>query len=82
MCRIEYEIPEAGNVTIKVVDIIGTPVRVLMSDHEKAGKYFIDLNEESLRQGKYYYKIYLNTLKNGSVENTDKNLITTGQVKL
>ncbi len=82
MCRIDYEIPEAGNVTIKVVDILGSPVRVIMNDHEKAGKYSVNMNEESLSAGKYYYKVYLNTLRNGSLENSEKNLICTGQVKL
>jgi hypothetical protein len=82
MCRIEYEIPEAGNVTVKVVDIIGSTVRVLLNDHEEAGNYYVDLNGEALVPGKYYYKIYLNTMNNGSGEYSDKNLISTGQVKL
>ena len=82
MSNIEYEIPEAGNVTVKVVDILGSTVRVIINDHEEAGKYSVNLNEESLSAGKYYFKIYLNTLRNGSLENTEKNMISSGQVKV
>jgi hypothetical protein len=82
MSNIEYEIPEAGNVTVKVVDILGSTVRVIINDHEEAGKYSVNLNEESLSSGKYYFKIYLNTLRNGSLENSEKNMISSGQVKV
>lgn len=82
MSRIEYEIPEAGNVTVKVVDILGSTVRVLLNDHDTAGNYYVDLNEEALIPGKYYFKIYLNSMMDGSAENTDENLISAGQVKI
>ena len=86
MCKIEYEIPAGGNVTVKVVDIIGSPVRVVMNSHDNAGKYTVNLNEESLLPGKYYYKVYLKTVKksplNGKPANNESLLISSGQVKL
>lgn len=59
MCKIEFEIPRAGFVTVKVVDIIGTPVKSLINTHKEAGKYEIDFNNEDLLPGKYYYKVLL-----------------------
>ena len=81
MSKIEYEVPDAGHVTIKIVDIIGTQVRVLMNNHEKPGRYTADLKNEALEPGKYYYKIHLNPGKLQSKENDNNNLVSSGQLK-
>jgi hypothetical protein len=59
MCKIEFEIPKAGYVTVKVVDIIGKPVKSLINSHKEAGRHMVDFNNEELAPGKYYYKVIL-----------------------
>jgi hypothetical protein len=82
MSNIEYEIPEAGHVTIKVVDIIGTPVKILLNSHESPGKYLVSLDCEELQPGKYYYKIYLSDKCPETQAGDENNLIDSGQVKI
>jgi hypothetical protein len=81
LCKIEFEIPEAGYVTVKVVDIIGSHVRTLINSTREPGKHIVDFNEENLPPGRYYYKVYLHHKEESS--NGDENgLITSGQVKI
>lgn len=54
--KIKYEISEAGNVTVKVVDIIGTPVRVILNEHKDAGSYEVSLDDEALSRGNIIIK--------------------------
>ena len=82
MTKIEYEVPDAGNVTIKTVDIIGTPVRVLIKNHDKAGKYSADLKHESLAPGKYYYKVHMNIIDHENNSDRDNSHIASGQFKI
>ncbi len=79
MSKIEFEIPKAGYVSVKVVDIIGTPVKSLVNSHKDAGKYEIDLNHEELLPGKYYYKVMLS-----EDEDTESagGIITQGNLKV
>ena len=55
MNKIKYNIPASGTVTVKVVDIIGTPVKIINNDHPVAGNYEVNLDSEELTPGKYYY---------------------------
>ena len=84
--KIKYEIPVRGSITIKVVDIIGTPVRVILNEHENAGEYEVNLDSEALPAGKYYYKV-LFTTESESQQSTDAivnpgETITSGQIKI
>ena len=54
---IEYAIPERSNVTIKVFDILGREVAILVNEEKKAGNYKIDFNASNLTSGIYFYKI-------------------------
>lgn len=82
MCKIEFEIPQAGYVTVKVVDIIGSPVTTLINSHKEPGKHLVNLNTEELPPGRYYYKIYLHNHPEGLSNGDDNGLITSGQVKI
>lgn len=86
MSKIEFEIPKAGFVSVKVVDIIGTPVTSLVNSYREAGKHYIDFNNEELLPGKYYYKVILSeneqiTKKNnGDAVNSD--IVIQGKLKI
>lgn len=79
MCKIEFEISRAGFVTVKVVDIIGTPVKSLINMHKDAGKYEIDFNNEELLPGKYYYKVML--AEDGNSDGTG-GIVTQGKINI
>lgn len=80
--KINYNIPVSGRVTIKIVDIIGTPVRILFHEHEKAGSFEVDLGEEQLPPGKYYYKVILNSAAGEKDSGARDETISTGQIKV
>lgn len=82
MSKIEYEISKAGNVTIKVVDIIGTPISELKNNHHKAGKYLANIDSRKFLPGKYYYKIYLSDEQANGKPTSENNLISSGQIKV
>lgn len=55
--RINYSIPEAGEVNLSVYDVLGKEIKVLASEYKDAGKYEIDFNASGLSSGIYFYKI-------------------------
>ena len=54
---ISYSIPEDGNVTIKIYDILGNEVANLVDEFKQAGKYDINFDASKLSSGVYYYKM-------------------------
>jgi len=69
--RISYSIPEDGSVKLKLYDILGNEVALLVDEVQIAGKYGIDFSVQSvtggLSSGVYYY-----TLTSGSFISTKK----------
>jgi photosystem II stability/assembly factor-like uncharacterized protein len=55
--KIEYSIPETGNVTLKVYNAIGEEVTTLVDNFETAGAYSVNFNASSLASGIYFYRI-------------------------
>ncbi len=64
---IKYDIPKQGLVTIKIFDILGREVEVLVNEEKPAGKYQVTFNANKLSSGIYFYSIkagdYIKTLK-------------------
>ncbi len=57
--NIRYELPYAGNVTIKLYDAIGKEVKVLSSKHETAGFHQLLFDGSQVASGVYYYSIQM-----------------------
>jgi len=55
--KINYEIPKASFVTIKVFDILGREVASLVNGNLEAGYYTYDFDASALSSGVYIYKI-------------------------
>jgi hypothetical protein len=55
--KIEFSIPYQEFVTLKVFDILGREVAVLLSKNMKSGKYTVDFDASSLSSGVYIYRI-------------------------
>lgn len=54
---IKFSIPEENNVTLKVYDVIGKEVSVLINEKKSAGNYEISFDAAGLSSGVYFYKL-------------------------
>ncbi|MGD8777654.1 MAG: T9SS type A sorting domain-containing protein [Ignavibacteria bacterium] len=54
---INYQIPETGNVTLKVYDVLGREVKTLVNETQKAGIYEVGFNASNLASGIYIYRL-------------------------
>ena len=67
MTKISFDLPEKNNVTIKVYDVLGKLIKVLMNENKNAGSYSVNFDGTNLPSGVYYYDI-----KAGSYTETKK----------
>ncbi|MDH3269226.1 MAG: T9SS type A sorting domain-containing protein, partial [Ignavibacteria bacterium] len=54
---INYQVPEATLVSIKVYDLIGREVAVLVNEVKQAGNYQVTFSSENLASGVYFYRM-------------------------
>jgi hypothetical protein len=64
---ITYQIPQAGFVTLKVYDAIGSEAATLVNQQQEAGSYNITFDGSKLNSGVYFY-----TLRSGAFSATKK----------
>ena len=57
---IDYQIPQQGFVTLKVYDVLGREVAVLVGEEKSAGKYTINFEAPDLASGIYIYQLRVN----------------------
>ncbi|MBS1493469.1 MAG: immune inhibitor A [Bacteroidetes bacterium] len=55
--KINYDLPKAGFVTLKVYDVTGKVVANLIRSEQKAGRYSIDFIANEFPSGTYFYKL-------------------------
>ncbi|MCX6157304.1 MAG: aryl-sulfate sulfotransferase [Ignavibacteriae bacterium] len=58
--RINFAIPKSGLVSIKVYDMLGKEVAVLVNEVMNNGSYTVNFNGSALSSGIYFYKISVN----------------------
>ncbi len=67
--EIKYTLPSAGNVQLKIFDLLGRELVTLINEYQQPGTYSISFNSQKLMLGSgiYYYKIaagnYSKTMK-------------------
>ncbi|HSL88321.1 MAG TPA: T9SS type A sorting domain-containing protein [Ignavibacteriaceae bacterium] len=54
---ISYQLPVNGNVTLKVYDLLGKEVAVLVDEYKPAGKYEVEFDASQISSGVYDYKL-------------------------
>ncbi|NOY58813.1 MAG: T9SS type A sorting domain-containing protein [Calditrichaeota bacterium] len=54
---ISFSIPRKAIVTLKIFDILGEEVKVLLNEQKSEGKYNIEFNASSLPSGIYFYRL-------------------------
>lgn len=69
---INYNIPKAGLVTLKVYNVLGKEIATLVNEQKDAGRYSVELNaaKTGMNSGIYFYK-----LEAGSFKSTKKMII-------
>lgn len=55
--KIDFELPENANIILKVFDIAGKEVAVILNEHRAAGYYSNTFNSNGLSSGIYFYSI-------------------------
>ncbi len=58
--NITYQVAEAGNVSIKVYDLVGNEVAVLLNDFKNPGNYSLTFNASNMASGVYFYTMKTN----------------------
>jgi hypothetical protein len=71
---INYSIPQDGEVSIKIYNILGVEVAELVNENKKAGKHTIEFSAEKY-EGKLGSGVYFYTLKSGSYTQTRKMIL-------
>jgi hypothetical protein len=54
---INYSIPKASSVSLKVYDIIGNEVATLVNEFKNPGNYLVQFDASKLSSGVYFYRI-------------------------
>jgi hypothetical protein len=54
---IRYSVPTAGNVTLKIYNILGQEVQTLVDHQQNAGKYVVVFDATRLATGVYFYQL-------------------------
>ena len=68
--KINYSIKEKGNVELKIFDLLGSEIAVLVNEEKDPGNYDVSFDASSLSSG-----VYLYTIKSGSFVQTRKMLL-------
>jgi len=55
--KISFNLPEAGNVKLKIYDALGREVSLLVDGFENAGRHTLEFNGSNLSSGVYFYRI-------------------------
>ncbi len=55
--NIRYAIPQRGNVTLKVYDILGREISVLVNEIKEAGIYTVSFDGNKFASGVYFYRL-------------------------
>ena len=58
--KIDYNLPFNGNVTLKIYDISGREINVLVNKTQEAGYYTVQFNANNFASGTYFYRISAN----------------------
>jgi len=58
--KINFDIPKQGMVNLKIYDVLGREVKVLVNEVKTAGTYSVDFNASEFASGVYFYRMESN----------------------
>ena len=68
---IQYKLPEASFVTLKVYNVIGEEIKTLVSEYQSPGQHNVMFDASELSNGVYFYRI-----KSGQYTDMKKMILT------
>lgn len=71
---INYSIPAAGQVNLKIYNLLGSEVAILVNEYKEAGNYSVEFSTEDLKNS-LGSGVYIYTLKAGSFTQTRKMVV-------
>jgi hypothetical protein len=72
---IKYKIPEKGNVSLTIYNLLGKEAASLVNQVQNKGTYEVQFNGNSLSSGVYYYKLTVNSFNGASNFSETKSMI-------
>jgi hypothetical protein len=54
---IQFTLPDAGHVSLKVFDLLGREVATLLDEHRTAGTHQVHFDARALPSGLYFYRL-------------------------
>ena len=57
---INYQLPKAGNVTLKIYDMLGREVATLVNENKTEGYYTFNFDASKFASGVYIYQLRVN----------------------
>lgn len=57
---INYQLPKAGNTTLKIYDLLGKVVATLVDEYKTEGRFSVEFNGSNLSSGMYLYELRAN----------------------
>lgn len=54
---ISYSLPKAGNVTLKIFNVLGQEVKTLINEYQNQGNYKVTFDASALTSGVYFYSL-------------------------
>ncbi len=70
--KLKFLLPFSGITSLKVYDVLGREIRILVNQHLSSGSYEVDFNGSNLPSGVYYYKIAVETSQRDVFTETKK----------
>jgi hypothetical protein len=58
--EIKYSLSDAGNVTLKIFDVLGREVATLVDEYKKSGSYVSNFSTKNFSAGIYFYQLRVN----------------------
>jgi len=55
--KIKYSVPQTSEVQIKVFDVLGNEIEILISEEKSVGNYELNWNATNLPSGVYFYQL-------------------------
>ncbi|MDI6804763.1 MAG: T9SS type A sorting domain-containing protein, partial [Bacteroidota bacterium] len=55
--KIKYSIPEPAYVSLKIYDVLGREISVIVNDWKEVGTHEVEWNAQSFSSGVYFYKL-------------------------
>jgi hypothetical protein len=72
---IKYEIPLVSNVTLKVFDIIGREVMVLLNAKQDPGTYIVNWNADGFSSGIYLYQLFVKDQNDKEIHSSSRRMV-------